>query len=285
MPRSAPGPDEAASLLRFHDRPRLQEATLVLAFTGWMDGGDVSTGTVRRLVELTEATPLAEIDSEPFYILNFPGTMEIAALFRPHIEIEEGLVKNLDMPENNFFCHRAANLVLFLGKEPNLRWRTFSQCIFRLAEEVGVARILFVGSFGGAVPHTREPRLYVTCSEQRLLPEMQQYGVRRSGYEGPGSFTSYLMTQSPSSGLEMTSLVAEIPGYLQGTNPASIEAVTRRLAKILKLPLDLDSLRTASTEWELQVSSAIDEDEDMAERVRRLEADYDDDLLQRTEGM
>ena len=45
----------------------------------------------------------------------------------------------------------------------------------------------------------------------------------------------------------MVSLVAEIPGYLQGTNPLSIEAVTRRLAKILKLPLDLDSLRTAST--------------------------------------
>ena len=37
----------------------------------------------------------------------------------------------------------------------------------------------------------------------------------------------------------MTSLVAEIPGYLQGRNPMSIEAVTRRLAKILQLPLDL----------------------------------------------
>ena len=42
-------------------------------------------------------------------------------------------------------------------------------------------------------------------------------------------------------GLEMTSLVAEIPGYLQGTNPLSIEAVTRRLTKILQLPLDLEA--------------------------------------------
>ena len=28
---------------------------LLLALTGWMDGGDVSTGTVLRLVELLEA--------------------------------------------------------------------------------------------------------------------------------------------------------------------------------------------------------------------------------------
>ena len=37
--------------LRMDDVPRLEGGTLVLAFNGWMDGGDVSTGTVRRLVE------------------------------------------------------------------------------------------------------------------------------------------------------------------------------------------------------------------------------------------
>jgi proteasome assembly chaperone (PAC2) family protein len=152
--------------------------------------------------------------------------------------------------------------------------------VFRVAEKVGVKRILFVGSFGGSVPHTREPRLYVTCSDSRLLTRMEKYAVRRTGYEGPGSFTSYLMTQASTAGLEMVSLVAEIPGYLQGTNPQSIEAVTRRLAKILKLPLDLDSLRAASTQWELQVSSAIEENEELAATVRKLEEQYDDELLE-----
>lgn len=81
----------------------------------------------------------------------------------------------------------------------------------------------------------------------------------------------------------MTSLVAEIPGYLQGANPVSIEAVTRRLAQILQLPLDLDSLRTASTDWELQVSSAVEQDDDLAEQIRKLEKQYDDDLLEETD--
>ena len=257
----------------------MEDPTLVLAFTGWMDGGDVSTGTVRRLVEMTGARAIAEIDPEPFFIFNFPGSMEVAALFRPHVEIDNGLVRTIDMPTSTFYCYQPGNLVLFVGKEPNMRWRLFGECIFRLAREVGVRRILFVGSYGGSVPHTREPRLYVTCSDARLLPEMERFGVRRINYEGPGSFTSYLMTQAPSAALDMSSLVAEIPSYLEGRNPSSIAAVTRHLAKILELRLELDSLRAASTHWELQVSSAVEQDQELSEQVRKLEQAYDEELL------
>jgi proteasome assembly chaperone (PAC2) family protein len=82
----------------------------------------------------------------------------------------------------------------------------------------------------------------------------------------------------------MATLAAEIPGYLQGPNPVCIEAVTRRLAKILRLPLDLAPLRAASTEWELAVTAAIEKDEEMAVKVREMEEAYDNDLLQRGEG-
>ena len=265
--------------LHIDSLPSLTDATLVLAFSGWMDGGDVSTGTVRRLVELLEADQFAEIDPEPFYIYNIPGSMEIAALFRPHIQIKDGLVESIDMPSNQFFVNESSNLLLFLGREPHMHWRDFRDCVLKLARETNVTRIIFVGSFGGTVPHTREPRVYATCSSPELLAEMRQYAVGRTGYQGPGSFTTYLMSQAPGAGIEMVSLVAEIPGYLQGTNPASIEAVTRRLAKLLHLPLDLDSLRSASTKWELEVSSAVEENEELAETVRKLEEQYDNELL------
>ena len=82
----------------------------------------------------------------------------------------------------------------------------------------------------------------------------------------------------------MTSLVAEIPGYLQGRNPMSIEAVTRRLAKILRLPLDLGALRAESTEWELEVSRIVEKDKDLAKTVRELEEAYDEELLRLAGG-
>ena len=265
--------------LKIREFPTLDQATLVLAFSGWMDGGDVSTGTVRHLAALLHARPIGEIDPEPFYVYNAPGPMEVASLFRPHVEIEDGLIHRIDLPSNTFYCHATANLVMFLGKEPHLRWRTFGECVFQLARRLNVRRIVFVGSFGSSVPHTRLPRLYVTCSDANLLAEMDQYGVRRSGYQGPASFATYLMTQAKTVGLDMVSLVAEVPGYLQGTNPASIEAVTRRLTKLLQIHLDLDPLRTASTAWELQVSQIVEKNEELAATVRKLEEAYDNELL------
>ena len=271
-------------LLRIERLPVLDRATLVLAFTGWMDGGDVSTGTVRRLVDLLQAPTVADINPDPFYLFNFPGSMEIAALFRPAIRIEDGLIASLEMPANVFHCHESANLLLFLGREPNLRWPTFADCVLEFARRAGVRRMLFVGSFGGSVPHTREPRLHVTCSDAALLAEMTRYGLRRTGYAGPGSFASYLMTRAPAAGLEMVSLAAEIPGYLQGRNPVCIAAVTRRLAGILRLPVELDSLRAESTAWELEISRAVEQDKKLARTVRRLEEAYDEELLQHGEG-
>lgn len=270
-------------LLRFHQRPALHQATLVLAFDGWMDGGSVSTGTVQRLVDLLEARPLADIEPDTFYLYNFPGPMELAALFRPDIKIEDGLIKSIEMPSANFFAHESANLVLFLGKEPNLRWPTFADCILEVVTAIAVQRMIFVGSFGGSTPHTREPRLHVTCSEEDMLAEMEPYAVRRSAYEGPGSFSSYLMTRVGEVGVRMATLAAEIPGYLQGPNPVCIEAVTRRLAKILRLPLDLAPLRSASTEWELAVTAAIEKDEEMAAKVREMEEAYDNELIEKGE--
>ncbi len=266
-------------LLKITTLPSIPGGTLVLAFSGWMDGGDVSTGTVERLVDLLDAGPFAEIDPEPFYIYNFPGPMEVASIFRPHVEIASGLVQRIRMPENRFYHYEAGNLVLFVGKEPNLHWRDFGRCILDLAERIEVERILFVGSFGGSVPHTREPRLYISGTDTHVLAEMEPFGMRLSDYEGPGSFTSYLMATAASEGISMASLVAEIPGYLQGANPLCIAAVTRHLAKILRLPLDSNSLRSASTEWELQVSSVVEQDEELAQEVRRLEEEYDNDLL------
>lgn len=271
--------NQPQDLVQFHEQPQLKDATLLMAFTGWMDGGEVSTGTVNRIIHLLEAEPFAELDSEPFYIFNFPGSMDTAAMFRPDIEIVDGLVLSVDMPENTFYWHKESNLVFFVGQEPHLCWPTYRDALIYLAERIGISRILFTGSFGGAVPHTRQPRLYITASEERLLKEMEPFRVRRTSYEGPGSFMSYFMTQVPTVGLEMVSLIAEIPGYLHGKNPMSIEAVTRRLAKILQLPLELDSLRQASNNWEEHISTIVEENDELLEKIREMERDYDDALI------
>lgn len=269
----------SAEHLEILSRPRLTGGTLLLALTGWMDGGSVSTGTVHRLMDGRRVTDIARIDPDPFYIYNFPGSMEIASLFRPAVKYEDGLVTELEMPTNLFQCDASAGLVFFAGREPNLRWQGFADCVFALATEVGLKRIIFMGSFGGTVPHTREPRMYGSVSDQRLRPLLDDHGIRPSDYEGPGSFATFLLTESPKYGIDMISLAAEIPGYLQGLNPLSIEAVTRRLARLLNVPVDFDRMRAASNAWEVQVSEAVEKDDELAATVRKLEEQYDNELI------
>jgi proteasome assembly chaperone (PAC2) family protein len=259
--------------------PAMQDAVMFLALTGWMDGGLVSTGTVRHLMSGRRLVEIARIEPGGFYIDNFPGSMEVTALFRPHVKYEDGLVTAFDMPFDEFFADPAANMVFFIGKEPNLNWPGFAKCIFEIASRLNVKRIIFMGSFGGSVPHTREPRLFGSVSEARLKPILKEHGLRPSNYDGPGSFATYLLTQSPKHGIEMLSIAAEIPGYLQGLNPLSIEAVCRRLSHLFNLPVDLPKLREISTAWEMQVSEAVEKDPDLAQTVKKLEAQYDNELI------
>jgi proteasome assembly chaperone (PAC2) family protein len=147
-----------------------------------------------------------------------------------------------------------------------------------------IKRFIFIGSFGGSIPHTREPRLFASISHLHLKPLLQKHGFRFSDYEGPSSLASMLLSQCPDRGVEMMTLVAEIPGYLNGANPLSIEAVTRRLASIMNLQVDLDALRRASDEWEVQITQAVEKDAELAETVKKLEDQYDNELIEKDEG-
>jgi len=185
--------------LSVSEKPNLNKPRLLLGLSGWMDGGEVSTGTVECLVEKLGARKFAEINPKGFYLYSFPGSMEITALFRPHTKINEGLIESLSSPTNKFFYSQRNNLILFTGREPNLNWEEYGECIFSLCAEFGVEMIYFIGSVAGLVPHTREPRLFCSVSHPELKETFQHYGVKFANYEGrlfPRTFRATIQSAS-----------------------------------------------------------------------------------------
>jgi proteasome assembly chaperone (PAC2) family protein len=269
----------ASDKLHIDEIPNLSGPRMLLGFSGWMDGGEVSTGTVKYLVDKLDARKFAEIEPESFYIYNFPGSMEMTALFRPHTKITDGLIRTFEVPTNEFFYHEQSNLILFDGKEPNLQWSDFMDCVFSLCSQLDVRMIYFIGSVAGLVPHTREPRLLCSISDPTLKEAFQHYGVRFTNYEGPASFITCMTANAAKHGLSMVSLVATIPAYVQGNNPKCIEAVTRRLAGILGLHVELDDLRHISDEFERRLSDAVQEQPELAGNIGKLEEDYDNEIF------
>jgi proteasome assembly chaperone (PAC2) family protein len=260
-------------------RPKLKNPRMLLGFSGWMDGGDVSTGTVKCLIDKLGARKFATIKPEGFYIYNFPGMMEVTALFRPHTKIEDGLITSFEVPADAFFASSENDLIIFLGKEPNLLWEEFADCILSLCSEFGVKILYFIGSIAGLVPHTREPRLFCSVSDAKLKETFQHYGVRFTSYEGPASFITYLTTRCSEQNLALVSLVATIPAYVQGSNPKCIETVTRRLAGMLDVQIELDDLGTVSDEFERKLNEVVQQQPELANNIRKLEEDYDNEIF------
>ncbi|NLK40655.1 MAG: PAC2 family protein [Planctomycetes bacterium] len=263
----------------YHD-PKLQQPSLVIGFDGWMDGGNVSTGTIDYLRLKLEALPLGSIDPDGFYILNIPGPMEMAALFRPHVRFEDGLIKQYDYPANRFFVQTHYNLILFNGKEPNLDWERFAQAIITVCKRFGVRQILYVGSVAGLTPHSRGPRIMCTFVKPESEALAEKMGFHLSQYEGPASFVTHLSLRVAEQHIDVIGLVAEIPAYLQGYNPKCIEVMVRCVSSILELHLACEDLRALGEEYEKRVTELVSQQPELAQRVEQLEQNYDNEVFE-----
>lgn len=151
--------------------------------------------------------------------------------------------------------------------------------MFSLCDTLGVKMIYFVGSVSGLVPHTRDPHLFCSVSSESMKPVFAAYGIRFSDYEGPASIVTYLTARAQERGVQMVSLVATVPAYVQGGNPKCIDVVVRRVAGLLGLELRLDDLRTAADDFERRLTDVVNEQPELAETVTKLEQDYDNEIF------
>jgi len=270
--------------LRIYSKPKLKNPCMVIGFSGWMDGGDVSTGTIQYLSFKLQVKKFAEINAQKFYLFNFPGAMLETAQFRPYTKIQDGLITDFQYPQNEFFYDEKNNLILFSGKEPNINWDEYTNCIFKIAQEFGVKKIYFVGSVAGPTPHTRGIRISCSVSGEKQKAELKESGIRFSNYQGPASLTTLLTKLSPEKGIEMTNFVAEIPAYVQTRNPKGIKAVTKNLVQLLKIDIDLTDLSVKSTHFEKRIDGLVHKQPLLAAQIKKLEENYDKEYFEEKGG-
>ena len=250
----------------FH--PALRRPVLVAAFRGWNDGGQGASLAAGYLAKQWAGKRFAEIDSEHFY--DFQAT-------RPHVSLEEGLTRKLDWPENGFFHAEipgaGRDAVILLGTEPNLRWKTFSQLVLGLAQDLGVERVVTFGSLLADVPHTRPAPVTAAATDEAM---MQELGLEPSRYEGPTGIVGVLLDACRVSGLSSLSLWAAVPHYVSlAPSPRAALALVRRFGELLSIDVDVKELEQAADEYSEQVTEAVSADADTAAYVVELERRVD----------
>lgn len=254
--------------IRWRDElPSLRNPVLLAGFGGWSDAGEVATSSVQTLITAWSATRLAEIDPENFF--DFTET-------RPMISLEPTGQRGLTWPVNSFYGHRMTgqdrDVVLLLGTEPQLRWRTFCGHILAIADRLNVSCLVTLGGLLADVPHTRDPMLSGFASNPRMLPQLQKLGVRMSTYEGPTGIVGALHDAWRATELPAISLWGSVPHYISASpNPQVALALLRRVATVLGAGLPVSSLEIQSQAFAIQVDEALRENPEALEYVRQLE--------------
>jgi proteasome assembly chaperone (PAC2) family protein len=248
--------------IRIDHRPDLEEPVLLAAFRGWNDGGEAATGALAYMRDRWEAQPFASLDPEEFY--DFQVT-------RPTVRLVDGVTRRIEWPETRFAHARVAgrDVVLFLGIEPNVRWRTFTEEMLGLARDLHVRTTVTLGAFLADVPHTLPTPVTGSAGDERRAVEL---GLSTSRYEGPTGIVGVLHDAFAKAGVASASLWAAVPHYLPGgPNPKAARALVEKASVFLGVPIQTDTLDRAGDSWASQISSQVEENEELAAYVRQLE--------------
>ncbi len=259
------------SALQYTEHPILTNTVFLAAWGGWPDAAESATCSLRELIRQLSATKFASIDPEEFYDF---------AEQRPVISNESDGSRKLTWPKNEFYYWKSEDdgrdLLIFVGVEPNLKWRTYSDIIHQVASESDTRLLVTVGALLDSVPHTRSPRVTGSSVEPDLGVGFEHIKYAVPNYEGPSGLTSVVMDRFSQGKVPSASIWGHSPHYLQvAQNPALTHAILAELQQFITAPIELTKIAQEAEEFDENLVRALSDQQEIEGYVKRLEERYD----------
>ncbi len=257
------------------EQPDLRNTLMIAAWSGWSDAGESATRALHHLTQKLDTTKFAEIDAEEFYIFTDA---------RPFVENAPDGGRRLVWPKNEFFYLRSdddshPDIVLLIGTEPHLRWRTYTSLVADVANAMNVDMLVTVGALLDEVPHTRAAIVMSTTIHDELGSRYQHVNYSRPNYEGPSGMTSATIDALAQRGIKSVSIWGHAPRYLQGAqNPAITLAIVEEIERFANIHVDKEDLESEADDFKSRVDYALQNTPKADEYVRTLEERYDAEM-------
>ncbi|MGB8645253.1 MAG: PAC2 family protein [Anaerolineae bacterium] len=200
------------AFIQLAEKPLADEIYMLAGWRQWADAGAISSELPRYVIDQTHARKIGELQSDPFYLFQFPGTHH---LLRPEIKLVEGHLEGLESPRNEIYYagDDKKGLLIFLGDEPHLNIARYAEAFFNLVMEMRVKRVSAVGGVYGAVPYDKDRQLSCIYSLPRMKHELTEYAVGFSNYQGGATIGSYLSDRAERLDIEYLGLYGFVPMY------------------------------------------------------------------------
>lgn len=253
--------------IKYHSEPELRDPVILAAFGGWNDAADSATTAIKFLIDRWKPTKLAEIDIEDFFV--FTET-------RPTIKYVDGIQRAIVWPSCQFLWHQMPNLshdiILYLGAEPQLKWKTFSKCFLDVCRKFHASEIVLLGALLADVPHSISVPISGTSSNIDMKERLKEMDIHSSRYEGPTGMIGILQDGFRRAAIPAASIWAAAPHYLAATpNIKVTSALLTYLNTFMSFELDLSDIQSDAIRFEEQITTLVARDPEASEYVRKLE--------------
>ena len=255
--------------------PQLRNPTLITAFEGWNDAGDAATMAAKHLIVRWGCKTVAEIDPEFFY--DFTTTRPTVRLGKQQGDKQQKRI--LRWPSNKMkvaqLPQAESDVVVLIGIEPQLRWRTFCDQVIAVADALGVKSVIALGALLAEVPHSRPVDVYGTTTDEILRTKLH---LSKSTYEGPTGIVGVLTAACRDAGRSTASFWAAVPAYMPGApSPKAALALVNRVCTLIGAPVTSVDLNRAAMAYEREIDKLVANDEDTVTYVSKLEQTWDAD--------
>jgi len=258
-------PEDLITILR---TPDVVDPVLVVQLDGWIDAGNSAADAMRRIRDATDPTVLARFDTE--WLIDHRAR-------RPTMHISDGVNSGLDWPTIEISHGRDRNdrdILLLHGAEPDHNWRTFVETVVGFAIDRGVKRMVGLGAYPAAVPHTRPSRLSVTASAPDLA-EGRDYA--NASLDVPAGVESALELALADAGIPSLGLWAQVPHYISTSPyPEASRALIDGLRDAGQLDIDAGPLAERAIVARGRLDDLIADEESHLQMVAELERRHDE---------
>ena len=173
--------------------PTLRRPYLLLTFDGWSNAAGVATAAGHFLVQHLQAERFAWIDPEEFF--SFTDQ-------RPQARYNAAGEREVIWPANEFFASQQPTLdhdiIIAVGIEPHLKWRTFTNLVVELIKRCDVYQIYMLGALWADVLYSAPVHFSGSATEPQLAARLglgSRTGSRRPSFRSRARPT----TPTPSS--------------------------------------------------------------------------------------
>lgn len=255
------------AFIEYLQEPKLRNPILIAAFGGWNDAADAATTALKFLIDHWKPLRFAEVEGEEFFL--FTET-------RPTIQFSKGMLRRLSWPGGRFFAHtdadREHDIVLYLGPEPQLRWKTFTSEFLAVCKHLHISEVLLIGAFLANIPHSATVPISGFASHPEVAERLKELGVQDSRYEGPTGIVGVLQDTFRQADIPNVGIWAAAPHYLAATpNIKVTAALLTYLNTFLGTDLDLRDIQSDAVRFDEQITKLVERDPEARAYVHKLE--------------